>query len=109
MVRGGEETTRWPPSTEDALFRIAQEALTNVARHAQATQTVVSVETTGDRLHLVIADDGIGFDPAQVNVVAAGQGWGLISMTERAEAIGGLCRIESSPQRGTQVIVEVSR
>lgn len=108
-VRGGEETTRWPPSIEDALFRIAQEALTNIARHAQASRATVSIESAGDRLRLVIADDGVGFDPDQVNVAAAGQGWGLISMTERAEAIGGSCRIESYPQRGTQVIVEVSR
>lgn len=109
MVRGGEETTRWPPSTEDALFRIAQEALTNVARHAQATRATVSIESASDRLRLMIADDGVGFDPAQVNPNVNGQGWGLISMTERAEAIGGSCRIESFPQRGTQVIVEVSR
>lgn len=108
-VRGGEETTRWPPSIEDALFRIAQEALTNVARHAQATRATVSIEAAGDRLRLVVADDGVGFDPAQISVAAVGQGWGLISMTERAEAIGGSCRIESFPQRGTQVIVEVSR
>lgn len=108
-VRGGEESSRWPPSTESALFRIAQEALTNVARHAQATGATVNIETTRDRLRLVIADDGIGFDLAQVNVAANGQGWGLLSMIERAEAVGGLCRIESFPQRGTQVIVEVER
>lgn len=108
-VRGGEETTRWASSTEDALFRITQEALTNVARHAQASRATVSIETVEDRLRLVIADDGIGFDPAQVNPNMNGQGWGLISMTERAEAIGGSCRIESFPQRGTRVTVEVPR
>lgn len=108
-VRGEEESLRWPSSTESALFRIAQEALTNIARHAQATRATVSIETTDDRLRLVIADDGIGFDLAQVNIAADGQGWGLLSMSERAESIGGCCRIESFPQRGTQVIVEVAR
>ena len=116
-VEGEEPAPRLAARVENALFRIAQEALTNVAKHAQATQVTVTVEVEGGTLRLVVADDGIGFDPsttlrtspAPLAEPDGGRGWGLLNMTERAEAVGGRCRIESDPKQGTQVIVEVAR
>ncbi len=105
-VRGVEDGPRFSLATESALFRIAQEALTNVAKHAQASQVTVTVEQEADRVRLCIADDGVGFDPTVPALPQNGQGWGIISMTERAEAIGGRCTIQTGTNRGTQVTVE---
>jgi PAS domain S-box-containing protein len=108
-VRGEEPAPRLAPPAENALFRIAQEALTNVGKHAQATQVTVTVAADDEAVRMIIADDGIGFDPARVSRPGGRQGWGLLTMTERIEAVGGRCRIESRPRQGTQVIVEVAR
>ncbi len=113
-VEGEDAVPRLAAHVENALFRIAQEALTNVAKHAQATQVTVTVEVDGGSLRLIVADDGLGFDPsttirAHLAEPDGGRGWGLLNMTERAEAVGGRCRIESDPRRGTQVVVEVNR
>ncbi len=108
-VEGEEPAPRLAARVENALFRITQEALTNTAKHAQATQVTVTVEVEHGILRLVVADDGIGFDPAHVIEPNGGRGWGLLTMTERAEAVGGRCCIESAPGQGAQVIVEVDR
>jgi signal transduction histidine kinase len=108
-VEGKEPVPRLAARVENALFRIAQEALINVAKHAQATQVTATVVAEDGTLRLVVADDGVGFDPAHLSEPEAGRGWGLLIMTERAEAIGGHCSIESAPGQGTQVIVEVGR
>jgi signal transduction histidine kinase len=108
-VQGVELDPRLTARVENALFRITQEALTNVVKHAQATQATVNVVAEGDKVRLIIADDGVGFDPRPLRTAGERQGWGLLSMSERAEAVGGHCRIESHPQKGTQVIVEVPR
>ena len=89
---------------ENALFRIAQEALTNVAKHARATRVTVSMRLDGPTLRLEIADDGIGFDPL---LQRADNKWGLINIVERADAIGGILRVQASPGSGTRVVVEV--
>jgi signal transduction histidine kinase len=103
----GQETPRLPLATENALFHIAKEALSNVAKHAQATQVMVTMESDNGLRRFTIADDGIGFNLACLAAPTGRQGWGVMSMTERAEAVGGVCRIETLPQRGTQVIVEI--
>ncbi len=108
-VTGEEPTPRLPLRTETALFRIAQEALTNVTKHAQATHVEVTVSSTDSHVSLVIADDGVGFDPAQPRVRDDHGGWGMINMVERAEALGGSCVIDSVPHEGTWVTVEVAR
>ena len=108
-VEGQELDQRLPPFIENVLFRIAQEALTNAAKHAQATRATVALQTDGETAYLVIADDGIGFDSTRPAVPDGGQGWGLAIMRERAEAVGGRFRIESRPRQGTRVIVEVPR
>jgi signal transduction histidine kinase len=106
-VEGAEPSPRPNTRIETALFRIAQEALTNVAKHAQATQIRVHIEAEDETLRLLVADDGIGFEPAQLAGPDGGRGWGLLTMSERAEAVGGRCWIKSEPGQGTQVIVEV--
>ena len=94
---------------ESALFRIAQEALTNISKHAQASQVTVTVEIDDQTLRLVVADDGNGFDPEHLAEPGRGRGWGLLTMSERAEAVGGHCLIESYPGLGTRVVVDVVR
>jgi two-component system sensor histidine kinase UhpB len=108
-VTGEEPVPRLAAQTENALFRIAQEALANVAKHAQATQVTIAVKADHEIVRLMIADDGIGFDPTTPAKPDGDRGWGLITITERAEAVGGRCRIESKLQQGTRVIVEVAR
>jgi two-component system sensor histidine kinase UhpB len=117
VVEGVEPVPRLAARVENALFRIAQEALTNVAKHAQATHVTVTVEVDSGTLRLVVADDGIGFDPsallragpAHLAQPDGSRGWGLLTMTERAEAVGGRCCFESDPGQGAQVIVEVAQ
>ena len=109
MVRGEEPVPRLNPPLENALFRIIQEALTNVVKHAQATQVTVTVEADDETVRLVIADDGIGFEAAHSTQIGARQSWGLLTMTERAEAVGGRCWIESVPGGGARVIAKVPR
>ncbi|TET51460.1 MAG: response regulator [Anaerolineales bacterium] len=105
-VEGDDPDPRLPTAIETALFRVAQEALTNVTKHSQATQVTVSVTDKGNLVRLVIADNGVGFDATDTPPRG---GWGLLTMTERAEAAGGRCRIISGRGKGTQIIVEVER
>jgi len=109
FVRGEEAAPRLAPAVETALFRIAQEALTNVARHAQAGKAAVVLRPGPRRVRLTIADDGIGFDPHAPLRPGGPRGWGLINIQERAEAVGGRLRLESAPGRGTRLTVEVAR
>jgi signal transduction histidine kinase len=67
------------------------------------------VSASDSHMSLVIADDGVGFDPVQPRVHDEHGGWGMINMVERAEALGGNCVIESVPDEGTRVTVEVAR
>jgi two-component system sensor histidine kinase UhpB len=106
-VEGEEPDPRMNTRVENALFRIAQEALTNVAKHSQASYVKISVDMVGDILRLSVSDDGIGFGPQNLPETGDGQGWGLLSITERAEAVGGQVCIDSSPNQGTSVTVEV--
>jgi PAS domain S-box-containing protein len=108
-VQGEEPAPRLATSVETALFRIAQEALTNVAKHAQATEVTVLVAVEDGTTCLAVTDNGLGFEPTLPAELSGRYGWGLLSMTERAEAIGGQCRIESRPGLGTQVMVQVAR
>ena len=105
-VRGDLEGRRDLPSpVENALFRIAQEALHNTAKHAQATLATVNLSEHGAGIRLTISDDGMGFDPSAAH--AARNNWGLLTMRERAESVGAQCVVDSSPDRGTCVTVDV--
>ncbi len=96
------------PSLEESLrvgvYRIAQEALTNAVRHARARRTVLTLAVDGDRVRLVVRDDGRGFDPG----AARGKALGITGMEQRASALGGRLTLESAPRRGTTVTFECS-
>jgi PAS domain S-box-containing protein len=97
----GPPQPRLAPEIEIAVFRIAQEALTNVVRHAQARHVQMSLHRDGEGLVLRVQDDGLGFDPAAVRARAlAGGSLGLLGMEERAMLIGGQLLIESAPGQG---------
>ncbi|MCI0396554.1 MAG: GAF domain-containing sensor histidine kinase [Chloroflexi bacterium] len=103
-------TTRLPAAAETALFRIAQEALTNVAKHARARRVTVTLESTPTGARLCVTDDGVGFDPADLAGRKSGQsGWGLLIMHERAESVGGNLQIQATTNKGTAIIVEVNQ
>jgi two-component system NarL family sensor kinase len=93
-----------PMRIESGLYRIAQEALTNVVRHAQAQELSVELVVTPDRARLVIGDDGRGFD---VDHIPKGR-YGLIGMNERARLLGGQLEVQSCPGEGTCIEVVVS-
>jgi len=100
-----------PPLPSDvliALFRAAQEAITNVIKHADATQLEVSLEESDGRIRLRVEDDGQGFEPDSASQNEA-QTWGLKIMRERIESIGGKVQIESEPGEGTRVVFEIER
>jgi len=95
---------RLDPVIETVCFRIAQEALTNVIRHAQASSVTVELRKNGERLHLRVQDDGIGFDVTSMRAKAArGTSLGLLSMEERAALAGGGLEFNSTPGRGSEV------
>jgi PAS domain S-box-containing protein len=100
----GVEGRRFAPEMETAAYRLAQEALTNVARHAGVCEAQVRVWADQDTLGLRIADRGKGFDPDLA--LAAGTTSGLIGMRERAVLLGGQLTIESAPGEGTCVTAE---
>ena len=107
-VQGKKPIPRLAAPIENALFHVVQEGLTNVAKHARATQVTVTVVADDGAVHMVVADDGVGFEPTQVATPNRHGGWGLMTMAERAEAVGGRFRVESQPQQGTRIIVEVA-
>jgi PAS domain S-box-containing protein len=86
------------------LFRIAQEALSNVVKHSRAKQVKTELGSANNEIRLRIADTGVGFDPA---VRSADVGIGLLSMRERLRLVGGRLAIHSAPMRGTEILAEV--
>ena len=90
-----------------ALFRVGQEALTNVARHARANQVRISIRRAGGRVRLEVKDDGRSFDVKRMERSTKNRHLGLLGMQERMEMVGGRFSIESSPGRGTIVAAEV--
>jgi len=96
------------PDVETNLFRITQEALNNVQRHAQAHNAHVHLSFEGEQVRLVVQDDGVGLLPANLSAPPNGDGgFGLIGMQERASLLGGEMRVSSVPAEGTQVEVIV--
>jgi NarL family two-component system sensor histidine kinase LiaS len=98
----GQQTL--PLTVEEALFRVVQEALSNVARHSKATLVQMKLSMTDDIVTLTIDDNGLGFDSTQQK-----HGVGLLSMQERMKALGGDVRVESSTGKGTHVVAYCER
>jgi signal transduction histidine kinase len=94
---------RLPSDVEIALFRIAQEALMNAGKYAEAQTVTVSPSFTEETVELVVQDDGVGFDRDGRRSPSRRGGLGLYGMRERAELLGGTLTIDSAPGQGTQV------
>ncbi|MBI5304489.1 MAG: HAMP domain-containing protein [Chloroflexi bacterium] len=97
---------RLPPELEIALFRIAQEAINNIANHAAAQHVELALEFRDAAVQVVVQDDGRGFDPTTVfNSDKDGRGFGLLGMQERATLADGAFEIVSHPGRGTRIVI----
>jgi signal transduction histidine kinase len=103
-VEGPEGDKRLPAPLETALFRIVQEALANVAKHAQARRVEVTMTRDREGVTLRVADDGRGFDP---QAPRPGTHLGLWSMRERVEQLGGQFEVESAPGQGTKLTITI--
>lgn len=100
--------TRYAPAAETALFRIAQEALNNVAKHAMASRVVITLQCEDSKICLTIADNGQGFRVGAAPQASDDPHWGFLTMQERALAVGGALHVTSQPGAGTTVVVELS-
>ncbi len=106
-ITGSDRGIRLPAEAEIALYRIAQEALANCAKHAGAETVTIELNSRDDHILFVISDDGSGFDVS--NFISGGNlgGLGLLSMRERAESIGGKLNLTSVSGSGTRITVEI--
>ena len=108
QVNGLKE--RLPTDIETVVYRIVQEALTNVARHAQAHKVQVVVQGDAETIQVTVSDDGMGFETERhQQTPGPGQehGWGVVGMRERASLLGGTLRIVSKPHAGTIIYATV--
>ena len=103
-----EPTHRVSADTELALYRILQETLKNVEKHAQARHVTVHLTKPGNIVQLTVNDDGIGFDPAQHPALRKGGGdLGLLGMRERATYVGGTLTVKSVHHAGTEIEIRI--
>jgi signal transduction histidine kinase len=104
----GMDGRRLPLEFETAIYRVLQEALTNVLRHANARRVSVLLERRADQVSLIVEDDGVGFDAGAV-LEAGGvrDKLGLLGMQERIRLVGGTLKIESAREQGTTVFVRM--
>ena len=94
---------RFPPEVETALYRLVQESLTNIVKHARATSVSIVLTAKAGSVAVIIEDDGIGFEPER----ESGDGIGLLGMRERVGLFGGRLVLESRPGAGTTIVAEV--
>ncbi|HCR71348.1 MAG TPA: sensor histidine kinase, partial [Anaerolineae bacterium] len=92
------------PDVEQTIYRIAQEAIENITKHSGAKKIKVELLNRDSHIHLIIQDDGLGFDVKSKQPVGH---FGLIGMKERAELAGGNLEIESEKNKGTKVILKI--
>jgi PAS domain S-box-containing protein len=105
-VRGLESSERPAPKMEIALFRIAQEALNNVVKHARASRVEITLERSGSEYVMSVQDDGVGFDAVEEHT-APRTGLGMVTMRERAQAVGGRFEVQTLSVSGTRLTVRV--
>jgi signal transduction histidine kinase len=105
-VEGGA-IERLKPAVEIALYRVVQESLTNIVRHARARRARIGVRSTRGNLRLRIRDDGVGFDVEGALRRGGQRGLGLAGMKKRVEALVGLLQIQSVPGKGTDIVVTI--
>lgn len=104
----GTRQDRLPREVEVALYRVVQEALTNVQKHAGATNVGVILEWSAERVSLIVEDNGEGFDPGEAQDIKNGSGLGLLGMRERIAEVGGTLAIEAAPERGATLLVRIA-
>jgi signal transduction histidine kinase len=104
-----EHDTRLEPEIETVLYRVVQEALTNVAKHAKARKVSVSLGADDDRVDMQVQDDGVGFDAEQASGMLGSGHFGLAGMRERVELAAGTYHLRSTPGSGTLIHVRVPR
>jgi signal transduction histidine kinase len=100
------EANRLTTERETALYRVMQEALNNVAKHAHARQVIIALQCWSDRVSLIVEDDGVGFETERI-VAGVAKQLGLVGMRERASLLGGTLDVESQPGRGTTVVARI--
>ena len=105
VVLGGDNQ-RLPNTLEVAVFRIIQEALNNICKHAQAQRCLVKLEKLPKRLHILVSDDGCGFDP-DLSANAKTESFGLLGMRERVELLKGEMEITSAPGSGSEIQIMI--
>ncbi len=105
LKQRGLEDQRFPSNVETTVYRIVQEALTNVARYAEVNKASVRVWADSQLMHVHVEDQGVGFDPEAA--LAAGASSGLVGMRERALLLGGQLELESAPGNGTRITAEL--
>jgi signal transduction histidine kinase len=99
--------TRLPGDVETTLYRVVQEAMTNVARHADASEVSVRIERLDGRVLTIVGDDGCGFDPRQLDQASPPSGTGLLGMRERVTLMGGTFDVRSRLGEGTTLLIEL--
>ncbi|HVD13015.1 MAG TPA: sensor histidine kinase [Actinomycetota bacterium] len=104
-----EHDTRLEPEIETVLYRVVQEALTNVAKHARARKVSVSLGADDDRVDMQVQDDGVGFDAEEASGMVGNGHFGLAGMRERVELAAGTYHLRSTPGSGTLIHVRVPR
>lgn len=109
QVSGDQLGHRLAPSVEKILYRLVQESLNNVAKHAQASRVAIGLSSNEEAISVTIRDDGQGFNPGEVNMPSSEPHWGLLSMQQRAASIGAVLTIESAPGNGTQICVKIGK
>jgi len=100
---------RLPAPMETALYRVIQEALNNISKHAQATSVDIQLRASARRVRCSVVDDGVGFLPGEALTHSCGRGLGLLGMREKLQPLGGVLKIESAPGRGTKLFITVPR
>jgi signal transduction histidine kinase len=103
-IMGSHQDAHLTDEMETSIFRIIQESLTNVTRHAHATHVDIILEWQDDKIVIIIEDDGVGID---MQIASKAGHLGLIGMRERAEMLGGSLLVDSTPQVGTTLVVEI--
>jgi signal transduction histidine kinase len=108
-VRTGEPYVRSAAEVELALFRISQEALNNVAKHASASKVEILLQSSGSQSLMSVVDNGVGPGDMETRLDSRRQGLGMVTMKERAQAVGGEVRIEPLPVRGTRLSARIPK
>ena len=106
-VNADPQCPRLTMKKETAIFRIVQEALSNIVKHAAATRVTIFLSKVGESVRLIITDDGKGFAPQEASPQPNGSGWGLTNMRERARLNGGVLSVRSSLGQGTTISLEI--